>query len=272
MNVQLQKAVTAVRAGKRTEAHHLLEDILQQEPENVHAWFLLSTVAPSREKQIEHLYQVLALEPDHAGAQKRLAQLGITAGPAGASRPQPADEASPDTTLAATTISRAATESKQPEPLPISSESGDFFAQADADTIPAWLASEETIFNTSSLEKPAGSSEFAAPFANAEELPTWLQDTPAAVSEFGALPGWLQESAFEDRLENRQIDDEAKTRQADAGEPSSQPSSANNHRQALVDTAAGGSVFSTNSLLISLSVLAIILTVAFIISLVMAFQ
>jgi hypothetical protein len=75
MTRKLQQAIKAARAGQKKEAQVLLTQILKDEPNDVHAWFLLSHVVESEQKQIAYLRKVLALEPGHEKAVQRLAQL-----------------------------------------------------------------------------------------------------------------------------------------------------------------------------------------------------
>ena len=75
MNPRLQQAIAAARAGKTAQAKVLLDRVVLEEPDNVHAWFLLGVISETKEEQAECLNQVLAIDPDHEGAQKRLALL-----------------------------------------------------------------------------------------------------------------------------------------------------------------------------------------------------
>jgi len=76
MDVRLQQAIAAARAGKRDEAGILLDRFLEDNPEDVHGIFLKSTLATSKEERVESLQQVLALDPDHRGAKLMLERLG----------------------------------------------------------------------------------------------------------------------------------------------------------------------------------------------------
>ena len=52
MDIRLQQAIAAARAGKRDEARVLLDRFLADEPEDVHGIFLRSTLATSKEEQV----------------------------------------------------------------------------------------------------------------------------------------------------------------------------------------------------------------------------
>ena len=75
LNLQLRQAIAAARAGKVPQAKLLAESALVEEPEDVNALLLLSALADSQEEQIDYLHRILARDPDHAIARKRLAQL-----------------------------------------------------------------------------------------------------------------------------------------------------------------------------------------------------
>lgn len=75
MNPKLQQAMSAAREGRSKEAQVLLTQILSQDPEEAQAWFLLSHMVDSEQKQIAYLQKVLALDPQHEKAAQRLALL-----------------------------------------------------------------------------------------------------------------------------------------------------------------------------------------------------
>jgi hypothetical protein len=154
MNVQLQKAVAAIRAGKKDEARALLDGLAATDPKNVHVLFLLSTVAHGPDEQIAFVRQVLELDPNHVGAQKRLAQLQTKVMPA-----------------------PSAASSAQDVALPVSDKMDDFLAQAEADSLPPWLAGEEGALAASF--PPAGELPQVDLLGEPEDLPDWLQEEPA---------------------------------------------------------------------------------------------
>lgn len=75
MNQHLKQAIAAARAGKKPQAKVLLARVIKDEPENVNAWFLLSSLADTEEQKIQHLEKVLELQPDHSAAAEQLAEL-----------------------------------------------------------------------------------------------------------------------------------------------------------------------------------------------------
>ena len=75
MNEKLQQAISVARSGQKTEAQLLLTEVLQDDPNETQAWFLLSTLVDSKQKKSAYLGKVLALEPDHEMAQTMLERL-----------------------------------------------------------------------------------------------------------------------------------------------------------------------------------------------------
>ncbi len=72
---ELNQAQAALLSGDLTRARGHLALVIQQEPQNVLAWLMLSEVVHQPERQRECLLRVLALEPHNQTAQKRLAAL-----------------------------------------------------------------------------------------------------------------------------------------------------------------------------------------------------
>jgi hypothetical protein len=73
---KLHQAIAAARAGKYPEAKVLLNRLLDDDPDNANAWFLLSALSETKELQIARLNRVLEIQPDHSGARSRLEGMG----------------------------------------------------------------------------------------------------------------------------------------------------------------------------------------------------
>jgi len=71
----LQEGVAALRAGDRREALRLLGRAVNENPDNVAAWWFLAAVLPNTEQKIHALRHVLRLRPDHAEARELLKRL-----------------------------------------------------------------------------------------------------------------------------------------------------------------------------------------------------
>lgn len=193
MNVQLQKAVTALRAGNKSEAQVLLAKVIRDEPKNAHAWFLLSSLAESKEKQIAFAKKVLAIDPDHVGAQKRLSQLAdhsTAVAPATKPAPEPPAstakkvESQPKSEALVLETNGPSRSEPKPEPipqrpLPVSEKSDDFLSQAEAETLPPWLAGEEMSLVTPDSSLPSTPDRASTAVSEPEQLPDWLQEQPA---------------------------------------------------------------------------------------------
>jgi ferric-dicitrate binding protein FerR (iron transport regulator) len=142
MSQKFQEAVAAARAGEKETAQHLLIDILEENPDETQAWFLLSHLVDAEEKQATYLKKVVALDPTHAKARQRLGQL-----------------------RAKQATAEIATD---PPALPISTDPFDFDAQAEGDTLPEWMADEEMPMTTAVLADQATAAEEM-------EIPDWLK-------------------------------------------------------------------------------------------------
>lgn len=141
MNQNLQQAIAAARSGNHKKAQYLLTQTLQENPEETQAWYLLSLLVDSEDKQIAYLNQVLALDPTHEKAQERLAALTAV-----------------------------------PTPMPTSPDDLPLAEQESGDLLPEWMADDlpdtavETPFEAEEL--PEASAELEE-----EELPDWLQES-----------------------------------------------------------------------------------------------
>jgi hypothetical protein len=72
----LGQAAALLRAGQMAQARALLAGYVRQRPESANAWFLLSHAIPDAAQQRECLERALSLDPGHAAARERLAELG----------------------------------------------------------------------------------------------------------------------------------------------------------------------------------------------------
>lgn len=72
---QLREAITAARAGNRSQARELFLELVEQEPRNETAWLWLSDLVEDVEDQIIALENALTLNPNRPKVQTRLEQL-----------------------------------------------------------------------------------------------------------------------------------------------------------------------------------------------------
>jgi hypothetical protein len=77
MDIQatLAQAVAAAREGRKAEARHLLESILNQDERNEQAWLWLSGVVDDEEERLICLENVLAINPHNEMVRKGLVAL-----------------------------------------------------------------------------------------------------------------------------------------------------------------------------------------------------
>ncbi|MFN8374373.1 MAG: hypothetical protein U0694_16040 [Anaerolineae bacterium] len=73
----LNRAVELIQNQQRPEARTLLVKLLQENPDNAAAWWLLAHAAPNREIALQALEQVRRLRPGYARVETALAKLGL---------------------------------------------------------------------------------------------------------------------------------------------------------------------------------------------------
>jgi hypothetical protein len=73
---KLNEGVEAAKAGDRSTARRLLEEVVEQDERNELAWIWLATVATGASERREHLRRVLAINPRNQRAREALARLG----------------------------------------------------------------------------------------------------------------------------------------------------------------------------------------------------
>ncbi len=71
----LQRAINAIKEGKKTEGKTLLAEILHTDPNNERAWLWMSAAVKNPDNKEECLERVLKLNPDNQPAQRSLASL-----------------------------------------------------------------------------------------------------------------------------------------------------------------------------------------------------
>ena len=74
----LRQAVAAAKAGRKAEARHLLETVLDADEHNELAWLWMSGVVDSDDERIICLENVLTINPQNQAARKGLAAFDIT--------------------------------------------------------------------------------------------------------------------------------------------------------------------------------------------------
>lgn len=158
MDERLQQAIAAIKAHDNQTAQQLLAQYLKTNPTHPQGWFLLSQVVADQKQQVAFLHKTLVLDPDHRQARQKLTAMGEAI---------PAKPVAETPTL----ISPA---------LPVSQDEGDWGAQAEATTIPPWMAGQKTYQAETLIQTQVGTQadepeELAQP---ATEIPDWLVEKP----------------------------------------------------------------------------------------------
>lgn len=68
MTATLQDAIAAVRAGETERAQLLAAEVIENNPDDAHAWYLLSQLVESDGRRAAYLSRVLTLDPSHERA------------------------------------------------------------------------------------------------------------------------------------------------------------------------------------------------------------
>ena len=212
---QLQEAMAAAAAGDRNTAYVMLADLLKQSPNNVDAWVALSDIVDDDKQKRTFLTRALTLDSNHAGAKEKLLFLD-TPPDAGEAEPEPASEIDKEpeavaehleTIVEPTPLGIDETMMMPPEKVeelrmqsgighddtvvdmrPVSSDAGDFEAQASGDTIPPWLMGEDgSVLDEVEAVESAMADPTAAAAEEEAQVPDWLKDEDEVV--------WEEESA-----------------------------------------------------------------------------
>ena len=211
MNVKLQQAIGAARAGESQKAQVLLAQILKEDTRNVHAWFLLSHLVESKEKKVAFLQKVLDIDPNHQKAKERLAEL---ASPEAAAAVQEVAPVVEDVIEAEETAVVAPPEpEEQPTPVIFTEPAADELFSTDDDDdlfdddddLPAWLSADDE----SILTPEALAAEALPDFSDSvdpDDLPDWL--TKTNIDDWTATKPWEQAEDLLDDLDTFEEEEE----------------------------------------------------------------
>ena len=206
-NERLQQAIAAARAGKTSEAKVLAERLVEENPDNPHALFLLGMLVDSQDEQREYMQRVLDLDPDHKAANKRMAQLG------------PVEEPEPLAEEPVEELVEARPQEFEAEPQELEAEPQEFEAELLDETIVAAAVVDQDVLigeeAVKEMEEPpfelvdeASVEELDEQFFEAEEEPDiGLAETLVGAAVVGEalepetpevedeIPDWLFEEA-----------------------------------------------------------------------------
>lgn len=79
MTATLQDAIAAVRHGETERAQLLAAEVIQDNPDDANAWYLLSQLVDSDARRAVYLNKTLALDPTHERARAELGALPAAA-------------------------------------------------------------------------------------------------------------------------------------------------------------------------------------------------
>jgi hypothetical protein len=179
LSLELQQAIAAAHAGKMNQARLLADQVIQDDPENENALYLMSALVASDEERQAYLSQILIVNPDHAGAQKYIAEF---------------DEASiiVDEELAVTVadlddnmddldekvVVGAAAAATAEEFQDIFQDSTSLIDEDASETIPDWLLDEEEF-----VDEAKTGTEGDTDLGEIEPMPDWLTDDPSIADQ-----------------------------------------------------------------------------------------
>ena len=75
MTTLTQQGIEAMRRGDKVTAHQLLQQAVQQNPQDINAWLWLSGAVSADQERLHCLQQVIRIDPENAAAAKGIAQL-----------------------------------------------------------------------------------------------------------------------------------------------------------------------------------------------------
>lgn len=77
-NTSLKEAIVLTKTGQKLKARQILREIIQADPKNSQAWYVLSFIVDKREQQLECLHRALKFEPGYQDAKKRLEKIELS--------------------------------------------------------------------------------------------------------------------------------------------------------------------------------------------------
>jgi hypothetical protein len=201
VTLPLQKAIAMAHAGKMDEARSLAEEVIQDDPENEHALYLMSALANTDEDRQGYLNQVLLVNPEHYDAMKYSDEIA-TAQLMQVEYSEPIAETVEDLDLDEIVIG-------QEEQLPVTQGTQDFIEQSEGNNVPDWLADEEDI------DEELAEADLTEEI---EPLPEWLEEEPVTAGEEetpvaeGAIVAGLDETEADQELEPAATPEPKKTK------------------------------------------------------------
>lgn len=151
MNPEFQQAIEMTRSGDRIGAQKKVANILKENPNDAHAWYLLSLLVDSDQKRAVYLSKVVSLDPNHEKAIEQLSILEQTSSPA----------------------------------LPVSSGNDyDLMEQEKAENIPDWMADagaptaqpDTAVSDTPAIEETTSPKEPVPDWVQEDVSTSWIEE------------------------------------------------------------------------------------------------
>ena len=215
LSLELQKAIAAAHAGDKNQARNLADQVIQDDPENENALYLMSALVETNEEREAYLSQILIVNPEHAGAQKYLAHSdepqSDSPGSDELESVETAIEYEEEIVVAATDLAEydqldetivvgAAAAVAATEVGKAAQVSESVIDEEVSDAVPDWLLDEEEEV----VETEIGEEGELEP-AEIDDVPDWLTDEPSLLAEESQSDGLAaekQESAAEEGVES----------------------------------------------------------------------
>jgi hypothetical protein len=143
MTATMKEAIAAARAGDSERAQLLVAEIIQSDPDDPHAWYLMSRLVDSEARRAAYLHKTLQLDPSHERARAEFSTLPTEViDQLSAGEPRLIEETSPTTAATASRpeppewLRPLAPKAETPKPIapPVSSPAQEVFPITSTDT------------------------------------------------------------------------------------------------------------------------------------------
>ena len=179
LSLELQKAIAAAHAGKMDQARILADQVIQDDPENENALYLMSALVDSDEERQAYLSQILIVNPDHTGAQKYMAEFDETTIVVDEELAVTFDDLDDNIDdLDDKVVVGAAAAVTAEELQDIVEDPTGLFDEDTSEAVPDWLLDEEELVGETKIE-----TEVETDLGEIEQVPDWLTDAPSVTEQ-----------------------------------------------------------------------------------------
>jgi len=134
MDLKLQQAIVATRAGRTDVAQHLLAQLITDKPDDANAWFLLGHISDSKDRKVRYLQKAVSLDPTNEVVKSQLENLTAASVPAPVI---PREEL-----IEKTAVAEMGLQAAKPDPEPVKTSEKPVIIQEEPKTptkLPEWL-------------------------------------------------------------------------------------------------------------------------------------